>query len=398
MRAGDPQRDRSRRRAPGLSLCITLLILVTLSACRVAPPKASVEGRHSLVRAESPEVATLLAPIADVRHEQIRGLLPDTLAERVEIWVQEELAVLRSRSVDDVVSGMTVRGGGKCPVIHLRRDDPAFRATLVHELVHRLLGRSWEPLPMAVEEGLCEVVACRLEPDAGLSLRVSRLKMATASAEPSVIRFRVRCLLPIGRMGSPHRSERSRAFHGGTTLDFSLSHSLPEDSLLPAREALGYRKKQGTDFVHAPPSITPALYGCGFLVAHRIVERSGFEGLHRLCEEASLDGLDRIPAGRLLQAAGLEGSPRAWRQAILDEVGEDETFEWMWQHREELLEAFRGIIVGRRYSPLTAEEFLHGADPRLSIIGKSRGEPLPSVRLRDRPRFRKAMEQLFSER
>jgi hypothetical protein len=56
----------------------------------------------------------------------------------------------------------------------------------------------------------------------------------------------------------------------------------------------------------------------------RAAERVGLEGLHALCEDASAAGLARVPAERLLEAAGLEDSREGWRSAAAAALGADE--------------------------------------------------------------------------
>lgn len=323
-----------RRLVRILNLCLALA-LPLLPACMTPRPSASVKAAHGVVFADDPALARQVASELDLLLPAVRQLLPGVRDVDAEVWVQQELSVWRWNQVDDW-EGFTLRPLDR---IHLRRDVPTGRpALLAHELTHLLVDDSWERLPQPVEEGLCDVVAITLQPEIAALMRANRLAAAGAA------------------LGDWHFELDTSApnIEGGHQVAFTLRGSPVDIEWALAQDELGDHEGQ--------------LRGLGFVVAERIVERHGFEGLHALCLSAAAGGRKRVTPAELLAAADLPPSPWAWRAMLAEMVSPRDARIMIPMLVEQQGAAIvRGLA--QQYDYDRASDFLRRTDPRLRLAG-----------------------------
>ncbi|RKY19147.1 MAG: hypothetical protein DRQ55_11430 [Planctomycetota bacterium] len=275
-------------------LVLALVLALPLGACRSGPPQVAVDTPYGRARADSIEQAQAVAQLLARHGPRVRALLPDTLAVDPEVWLDDFSRDERLAERPEVV-GLSTPGQGR---IRIRADrlgrDADF--VLVHELVHALLGPGWAPLPALVKEGLCDAVAGRLVPAAAPNVRALRLFEAATLDTGLALELswfgpgdvdRKRVTIPITRKG----------------------HGVPWEQL--GRPGAG---------VHLDDQRTQ-LYGAGWLLTERVLERVGFDGLYALCARASAEGLDPVPMTWLREAGGLARGTDAWAAAVLQRVG-----------------------------------------------------------------------------
>ena len=274
--------------------------LAFLTGCLAPPPRLSVESGHGIVRADNQAPGRMVAELLDELAPQVRARIPDTRSEPVEVWVQKRLAVYRGWPVDSQVPAFTVEGDGR---IHLLEgDEIELSAALSHELVHALLGPSWRTLPPVAEEGLADWIQERLNRPVASSLRADHL--AKASAAVGGLDFGVWSLA---------RTQRGRRL---ATIQFpqSITGAEPLD---PERALDVGDADNGSLFQPYQVAVSdPRLYGIGYLVVSRIIDRHGMGRLHQLCLEAADEGLDAVPAQWLLEASALQSGPSIWRRIM----------------------------------------------------------------------------------
>ena len=308
------QRRRPRRCARGgaelvragalARVVVVALCCVPFSGC-VSPPRAVVYTPHGLVRADEVQLAEDAAQMfLDVRDRLLRRL-PDAREQPVDVWLQDRphagpLMTPSSAFHAFALHGTWMRRGR----IHLPALD--FRASLAHELVHLLLGDSWNPLPQALEEGLCDVMALLVDQSPS-DLRLLRLQAAKKERNND---YALRFQLP-----RPGR----HALRGVSAWSRSLDQD-PAKCELTAFAALDL-DGGGAWMRHADHDLLYA-YGVGFVFAERIVERHGVQGLHALCLAAREDGLRRIPLEWIAAASGIEGEASFERLVDVELYGE----------------------------------------------------------------------------
>ena len=239
-----PARRPARR---GLALALVALAALAASGCvstefDVAPLEHA--GEVAVVRghraADVAEVARLAAELDPL----VRAIVRPRAPERPRIVVQVEC---RERCCDAATT--TARAGfaglRTSRYIVLRVRDPgARRFLLAHELVHWYADWAWDHLPIAVEEGLADLVASRLNPTFGAQRRAFLEGLGPLTATDT------RALLQVER---------------------GAEHGLPDR----ARERL-------------------------YLAGARVAERLGIERLREWCEAAEAGGPAPIPAARFL--------------------------------------------------------------------------------------------------
>jgi len=283
-------------------------IAIGSASCQALPPPARADARDGVVRAGSPEEAREIAGALDVLFPAVLSEVPDAHARRLEVWVQKEPAMYRFppsttySEADGFFSDRLSR-------IHLRAGADDVRRTLVHAS----LGSSWRDLPGTIEEGLCDVVATRLCPGSAVRLRAGRLLAAALALGGFDIQY------PEPRdVAEPKAGDEVRyvqhVFSPGSRVD-------PIDPLEVFRSHAG----RSTEAI--PGDTKKALYGLAYLVADRIVERRGVEGLHALVTSRSNGrDIDRS-IDALLGAADLTRNPEDWRRAISSAIGPPELLE-----------------------------------------------------------------------
>jgi len=307
------------------------------------------------VRAETPAEAWRVAAELCELGPRVRGLLPGVRQGPVEIWVQRELQLYRGRSESEHTFGFTVVSSKR---IHLRAENELQRHFLVHELVHALLDEGWKPLPGVLEEGMADLLATELVPEAAPRVRAARL-LRTASwlgdGLPASVVLRTQ--------GDPQGR--------GRTVRWDLSVSAPggRGSELSVEDALGISTVElaSSDVSEETEQV---LRGLGFLLCDRIVERGGYPALRDLCLRAAREGRSRVPPRWVLQAAGIGPEREALSQALRAAWVEVDPAEVAAQISGDLVSVL-GAQLRRPPSAGSPQEWLATRDPRLDLGGGS---------------------------
>jgi hypothetical protein len=297
--------------------------------------------------------ARTVAGLLELLAPRVRALLPDTKNDKVEIWVQRELALYTHWSVDQDVPAFTLEGERR---IHMAENSyRELSSALAHELVHALLGSGWESLPPVAEEGLADWVQEALHPELAASMRADHL--AKASAAFGGMRFGLWC---------------SRSIQGGRRLaSFTFPGPIAgQEPILDPQLAIDVGSTaSGESSVWRPYEVSvtdPRLYGIGYLTVARAIERVGLDGLYGLCQRAIEEGLGRVPGAWLLKAADLSREPEHWRQVIVSRVGRNEL-----KALGHSLAPFLADLLTRGLPPSAqnagAESFLARYRPRLGL-------------------------------
>ncbi|MFO1010544.1 MAG: hypothetical protein U1F29_10825 [Planctomycetota bacterium] len=205
-----------------------------------------VEEVGRLVRDLAPRVREILRP---ERAEPVRVVVLDTPADPNAKAFTHEF-VREGHLVDRFI---VVGSAGR----HLR----AF--LVAHECVHWLADGPWDRLPLALEEGLADLIACQLD--------------------------------PVGRAAKL----------------YDLAHVPPRASFEEIEVALRVTRETWAGLTAAERE---RAYWVGYVVASRL----GVEGLRELCVEAQAEGLRTVPIERVLALAGLGTDMRAWNAALRD--------------------------------------------------------------------------------
>lgn len=340
----------ARRRATLAALLVALALGVPGCA---GPPLAEVATPYGDVHAESQEQANHLAALLLRLHPGVGRLLPDSLDRDTDVWLADFSRDPQLADRPGVVGFTSVRGAE----IRIRADrlgqDADF--VLAHELVHALLGPSWDPLPAILKEGLCDALAARLAPESAARVRGIRLFEA-------------------GRAWPALELELS-TFDPGLRRRRKLAVPLAAGGVGPVtalqRPGAGIHLHDGWDD-------EDALYGYGLLVAERILDRVGVVGLHELCKQATAVGEETVPAAWLLSTAELDERPSTWARAIREATGEAELLAQGAYLAPQLapwiVATFRQRMPGR-----DGQEFLDEALPTLGWVGGSRMVALATV-------------------
>ena len=136
------------------------------------------------------------------------------------------------------------------------------RAFLVaHECVHWFADGPWDRLPLALEEGLADLIACQLD--------------------------------PVGREAKL----------------YDLAHVPSAASFDEIEAALRVTRESWAGLTAAE---SERAYWVGYVVARRL----GVEGLRELAEQAALDGVRLIPSERVVDRVGLGRNVQTWNASI----------------------------------------------------------------------------------
>ncbi|MFN0009179.1 MAG: hypothetical protein ACKVXR_14850 [Planctomycetota bacterium] len=288
----------------------------------MTPPPARFDGGMGVVRARSEEEARSVAQALDGFLPKIAREIPDARraitqrgsgARTLEVWVQEEPALYAfpsSTAYRDADGFFSDRLGR----IHLRAGSDDVERTLVHELVHASLGSSWQSLPGTLEEGLCDVVASRLCPQSAARLRAGRLLAAALAIGGLDIEIQ----MPAVAGSEDHVSEPRL-----------VQRILPAEGAVDDLDPLEvFRTRAGISSASIGSDRKKALYGLAFLVAERVIERRGIEGLHDLVLQAGPGDMTVA----FLAAAELTRDPEDWRRALAAALGPAEIAELSRHH------------------------------------------------------------------
>ena len=293
-------------------------VLLLSSSCLAVAPPASLRSEVSLVRADSQAEAELISELAERLRPRLLDLLPDSeLDPAVEIWVQDEptLYAFPMQAKSDA-EGLWSADHGR---ILLARNAEDIERTLAHEMTHAALGPSWRSLPGSMEEGLCDLVSGHLCPRGATRLRAGRLCSAALAAGGLRMRLELRA------EGSPEVLWSTRL-------------------VLTAREAQQggvlevFKLQAGLSSTRIDSGAKRGYYGLAYLVASRIVERHGLEGLQALCAAATEQGFRQVPASWMLAAAELDREESSWRRAAATSLGKREL--------SDLLRIYPDLIAG----------------------------------------------------
>ncbi len=331
---------------------LLVALLLGLGACQSAPPPGRFQGPVGLVRAELDSQAQEVSLLFEDLCLKVEQLLPDVENQAREVWVQEKPTLYRFEGNSYAeADGFWVASSDR---IHLRADAQSLRRTLAHELVHAALGTSWNTLPGTLEEGLCDVVSVRLCPEDAADMRTGRLSaaaFATGGLELEVQLF------------SPTTLSQEDLRVGSMTRVRLVANA---PSTLNPRDV--FSVEAGLSTTRMPLDDKKALYGLGYLLVDRIVERRGFNGLHQLCLRAERQGLPKVPAAWLLEAADMRDATHLdWRLALQEAIGEEEL--------KTLVEIYPSLLSD------STTRFL--GRPTMAAVSKSGlGQLLASVRVR----------------
>ena len=332
-----------------------LLALAGLVGCASGPPVAHVTP-HGVIRSVDRDAAVALAPeFLDFRAEIIE-LLPDTRRGPVDIWLEEQPTLHEHGQEDGWADAYTLTwGGGRTPRVHLPADpgtDAERRNLVAHELVHALLGPSWQTLPTALEEGLATWVATQIEPRS-----YQRVTKLLAAAPDRMARIELDAVLAGAPVALPDRAlTLAIASASDASVEEILAFPLGRELYPPGRAA------------------KLRLYGVGLALIDTIVRRGGIEALHGLCLRAEAEGLDRVPTEWIMTAAGAD-TPEGRRLALRPPLRPEDAL-WLVEHRDlwpRLARSYRALRSGDSHLAASPDEFVDALDLEIEI---DRGAPI----------------------
>lgn len=334
----------SKARAP-LMGWLQWAALLGAAAC-VQPPQAAVATPYGVVRADTSEQARELAEMLVDLRPRVVALLPDAVDRSTEVWLDTRLRgseLAGDRSVAALTNVSAAR-------IQLRGDATGIDLDflLAHELVHALMGDSWDPLPAVMKEGLCDTLAARLVPRSAPLARALRMFAARFAFGDQALDVAL--------------SEPGLGGRWGTRIDIAspgVERRAPMDAL--ALRGRGVR-------LHADTEDEDVLYGYGLLIVERAVRRVGIEGLHTLCVQSGEQDEGVVPLDWLLWAAGLDTDPHTWDRALAEAFGPEELAALTAHLSEGLADA---IVSNCRYRfpDFDAQRFRLEADLTLGLHG-----------------------------
>jgi len=346
---------------------VALLCATLLTGCRMSAPSVLAVSSAGTVHADSEQSARQVRDRLDELAPAVRNLLPGTEDRPIEVWVQQRLEVYRGFPYPPHIAGMADFENSR---IHVRDGDDNVSLHLAHELVHITAGKDWKRLPGILEEGVCDLVAVSIVPEAGREQHVKRLVEACA------LLGGLRAMIELRRPEHPGSIRADVRL----VLDDSQEMSLTEVLSLSPQDV--FHRATGDGGV--------GLYGVGYLIARRIVDRSGFEGLHRLCKRAARQGHEQIPPQWVLAAAQLDGSREQLQRAVIEEFGPQEVLALAELMSDELAQTV--LDIGRHfYGDVSAEDFLETANPLFSMA-RMGARASSGITLRRQPRFRAEIE------
>ncbi len=276
-----------------------LALASSLWAC-AGPPPVFHESMRGDIRAFDNASAKQTARWLDELQPVIEEWIPGSRAgQRFEVWRMTEAAWPGPGvpSDHDASYGVHTEGAAQIRL----RDQPTIpgmegvsaapewalrtKAILAHELVHGLLGDSWDALPRVVEEGLCDFLAARAVPELAGAER-------TTQALP---------LLLLATTEPVHVFATASADHcvGTATATLLRPTPLPDPETFLSVGASGVPPPWHRDADRVGRAL-------GFALVSRIMERGGIEDLHRIA------AISREPTSRaaltdaLLDAAALD--------------------------------------------------------------------------------------------
>lgn len=225
--------------------------------------------------------------------------LPGLTRPEICVWIQAEVdagwntprSPGRTAFALDLDQGRSWR-------IHVQEVD--FEYSLVHELVHARLSEDWDPLPAALEEGLCDLMAVRRS--GSPRERFGRIAaMVSTPPREAILTYRTQ-----GAEG---------ALDNTLTLRFAALEAAADRSRLSPQQILSEREGRRE---RLKLEDLEYLYGLGYLIVERIVERHGIESLHQMCRRAVLQQRALLAPQEILRAAGLDSDAQILEAAEVE--------------------------------------------------------------------------------
>ncbi|QDU66439.1 hypothetical protein [Engelhardtia mirabilis] len=341
--------------------------LLALAGCASGPPIAEVTP-FGVIRATDRGAAAILAPEFLEFRTEIIALLPDTREGPVNIWLEERPTLREHGQEDGWADAYTLTwGGSRTPRVHLPADpgtDAERRNLIAHELVHALLGPSWQSLPTALEEGLATWVATQIEPRS-----YQRVTKLLAAAPDRMAHIELGAVLAGAPVALPDRAlTLAIASASDASVEEILAYPLG-DELYPSGRAAKLR-----------------LYGVGLALVDTIVRRGGIGALHGLCLRAEAEGLARVPIDWIMEAAGAT-TPEGRRLALRPPLRPEDAL-WLVDHRDlwpRLARAYRALRSGESQLATTPEAFIDALELEIEV---DRGAPISWRQLALYPQLR----------
>jgi len=276
---------------------LALLLVLGLggTGCLASAPPVACQGREALVRARDEETARRVAGLLDELVPRARAELHASADQPVEVWVQAPLALYALIDQQPPTDGFYLPALGR---IHVRESRAVGREDLAtfilaHELVHQLRDESWEPLVPALEEGLADVIALRLVPQATSLVRALREPAALVATEGLSLRI------------DWHHAilDAEAVFTIETVAQLTFE---PEDVSL-------------VDELLTGPGVSATDYGRAFLIVQRLEELDGLAGLHAAaCADPRPDVVTLEQAARMAGVPLEPAALRAWVVSRMD--------------------------------------------------------------------------------
>jgi hypothetical protein len=330
-----------------------VLILLALDSACVHAPTSRVPTEYGDVRAGTDAQAHQLAAMVHDLRPRIQALLPDASDRSIDVWLDAALA-RRAGPGEAGIAALTDLSAGRIRISgEAEGIDVDF--LLAHELVHALMGESWEPLPAIMKEGLCDAIACQLVPDAGPLARALRMFGARFAFGPQELLLS--CTEP--------------SFGGRWSARILISG--PEIGRRGPLEVIslgGHGVR-----LHEELQDEDVLYGYGLLLVERTIQRIGISGLHELCRRAERLGAEVVPEEWVLWAADLDAQPETWERALVEAIGPRE-FTELTRHLDVGLADAIVDNARYRFPDFNGQEFLRASDAMLQLRGADLAVPL----------------------
>jgi len=302
---------------------------VLLLSCMAAPPSSVLAFDGGRVLAADPSEAQRVETLLARLQPELLGLLPDTSFEDLDVWVQDTPSLYMNAT-----EASTDAEGLWSPThqrIMLSRHADHIERTLAHELTHAALGASWGLLPGSMEEGLADHVSGSLCESGAARLRAGRLSSACLATGGVSLQVDV---MPRAD-ASPTGAVRS-----GWSACIRLKGEADGTDPLDV-----FRLAAGLSSTRLESGAKRGFYGLAYLAVSRIVDRAGYTGLQDLCLRAEEQGLSHVPAGWILEAAGLDAAPASWRGAAASAMGEAELVELVRMYPDFVSDAVQGYLT-----------------------------------------------------
>ncbi len=360
---------------------VALALALVVAGCGTPPRFAvrlSVPSEVVSIRSDSATDAARLAELVHREREYLLAFVPGTIARPLEVWRVggEQGQRLLDLGADGLTSHrrempwlatFTPSWWHRTRVLLLARAEDR---VVTHELAHALLGPDWDPLPSALEEGLCDWLSFQRFPDDDGPVRhLACLRKRQLGAALDVHSL----VWPSRGQGFGLRWLRDVKGDLGPRLDVTEVLQLPERTPWPGLSSDGVS--------HA--------YAVGFLLAERILDRHGLSGLLAACQQATARGESTLQPETVLALADLpEGQ---WSLSELLQRHERAFLERaLWEPK--LIESLLELYEDHAPEGNSVAEFLPGLRGRLRLETRS------PINWRDLPGFPSLADRAHAER